>query len=120
MLNALKEYWQAGEFPKNYDYPGERRPCFIDKDRNICAVGYLVERSVNREFAETINSMFQYDYINSMDLPELLEWTEEHGFTLEEVATIQPTYGPPPGTISPLFGIGSSILNGFNIGFTTL
>ena len=35
MLDLLNEYWMAGAFPKNYDYPDQRIPCFIDKDGNI-------------------------------------------------------------------------------------
>src|SRR5438876_2576218 len=41
MLNLLQEYLENGVFPSNYDYKNERRPCFIDQNRNICAVGYL-------------------------------------------------------------------------------
>jgi hypothetical protein len=30
--DMLHTYWTAGAFPRNHDHPGERRPCFIDKD----------------------------------------------------------------------------------------
>ena len=43
MLDLLNDYWTAGIFPRNYGYPDQRIPCFIDKDGNICAVGYLIE-----------------------------------------------------------------------------
>lgn len=42
VLDLLHSYWQAGVFPRNFDYPNERRPCFIDRDGRLCAVGYLV------------------------------------------------------------------------------
>ena len=43
-LQFLHQYWTAGVFPINYDY-AERRPCFIDREGNICAVGYLVAKT---------------------------------------------------------------------------
>ena len=52
MLDLLNDYWTAGAFPKNYDYPDQRIPCFIDKDGNICAVGYLIEQTAGRQVAE--------------------------------------------------------------------
>ena len=45
LLDLLHQYWTAAVFPKNYDYSNERKPCFIDKDGNICAVGYLLEQT---------------------------------------------------------------------------
>ena len=38
LLDHLHDYWISGLFPRNYDYT-ERRPCFIDRDGRICAVG---------------------------------------------------------------------------------
>src|SRR5215216_4015200 len=46
ILNLLHEYWTRGVFPSNFDYPDERRPCFIDRDGKICAVGYLIEKTL--------------------------------------------------------------------------
>lgn len=51
MLDLLHEYREAGSFPCNYDYPGERCPCFIDREGRICAVGYLVEKTAGRHVA---------------------------------------------------------------------
>lgn len=93
LLDHLHEYWNAGAFPVNYDFPGERRPCFIDKNGNICAVGYLVEQSAGRKMAEAINARYQYSYIADMNMPALLGWVENSGLTLEECAMIQPEYG---------------------------
>ena len=52
MLDLLRDYRETGVFPRNYDYPGIRKPCFIDKDGRICAVGYLVEQTAGREVAQ--------------------------------------------------------------------
>ena len=58
LLNHLQDYIHNGIFPRNYKYPNERKPNFIDERGRICVVGYLIEKSVDRELAEIINSKF--------------------------------------------------------------
>ncbi|MCI5055347.1 MAG: hypothetical protein MRY83_04515 [Flavobacteriales bacterium] len=41
ILSILEEYIKQQKFPKNTQYT-ERRPCFIDDNGTICAVGYLI------------------------------------------------------------------------------
>ena len=91
LLDLLHDYWKSGVFPTNYD-KRDRRPCFIDNDGVICAVGYLVEQTAGRQAAEDISALFQYDYVVDMDVPELAEWVANSGLTIEEYAIIQPTY----------------------------
>ena len=55
LLNILHQYIVEENFPSNYDYEGQRLPCFIDKNGKICAVGYLIEKSAGRGVAEDIN-----------------------------------------------------------------
>ena len=125
VLDLLHEYWTAGIFPTNYDYPGERKPCFIDRDGNICAVGYLVEMTAGRAAAEQINERHQYDYIADMNEESVSNWADEYGLSLEECAMIQPSYGgiyPPQGKveqpIKPGYGVSSGVLCGVNIAMT--
>ncbi len=124
ILDMLQQYNEAGQFPVNRDYPGERKPCFIDADGNICAVGYLIEQTKGREIAEAINAKYQYDLLLDMDEPAIAAWAEEFGLTLEECAMIQPVYGPlpDPGTsyvdIRTGYGISSSLVGGSNIFIT--
>jgi hypothetical protein len=92
LMDLLRGYAQAGVFPDNFDVEGGRRPCFIDDEGKICAVGYLVEQTLGREVAEAINDQFQYATIGEMDLDFLREWMSEYGVTLRDLATIQPTY----------------------------
>ncbi len=92
LLNLLREYYQRGKFPENHHASGERKPCFIDDDGTICAVGYLVEQTAGRQTAEALNKEFQYEEILNMNSPILDTWISESGFTKEEIATIQPTY----------------------------
>ncbi|HEY0059128.1 MAG TPA: hypothetical protein VGB56_08320 [Flavisolibacter sp.] len=120
-LQVLHRYWTTGNFPKNEAYK-ERRPCFIDREGNICAVGYLIEQTVGRNVAENISRLYQYDYLLDMNEPVIKNWAEEYGFTLEECAMIQPTYGPIPADqtyevpVKTGYGISSAFATGTNIG----
>ena len=74
VLDILHSYLLRGKFPKNYDYPDERKPCFIDKHGTLCAVGYLVSETTGREVSEVINEEYKYfdlkDMVNQLDLIE--------------------------------------------------
>lgn len=120
VLDLLRDYWQAAKFPINAEYPGERRPCFIDDAGTICAVGYLVEQTLGREVAEQINADHQYDFLLDMNEPLIAAWAEENGLTLEECAMIQPAYGWQPDEtinkdIKPGYGVSSGIVGGVNL-----
>jgi hypothetical protein len=122
ILDLLNEYWTARVFPKNYDYPDQRIPCFIDKDGNICAVGYLIEQTAGRQVAEEINSKFKYEYLLAMNDPKIDSWVQTSGLTKEECAMIQPAYGPAPtdNYISPAYGVSSSLVGGLNLSLNTI
>lgn len=122
MLDLLNEYWTAGVFPINYDYPDQRIPCFIDKDGNICAVGYLIEQTAGRQITEEINSKFKYEYLLAMNDQTVDSWVQSSGLTKEECAMIQPTYGQEPtdNYISPSYGVSSSLIGGLNLSLNTI
>jgi len=122
MLDLLNDYWVAGVFPKNYDYPDQRIPCFIDKDGNICAVGYLIEHTVGRQIAEEINSKFKYEYLLAMNDQTVDSWVQSSGLTKQECGMIQPAYGPAPSDnyISSAYGISSSLIGGLNLSLNTI
>ena len=127
MMDLLNRSWKAGVFPKNYDYPGERKPCFIDRDGNICAVGYLVEQILGREAAEAINSKYKYKYLLNMVDDQLDSWIAVNGLSKEECAMIQPGYGfptlPPPGnyTVSdPANEISTAVWGGLNVSLSAI
>lgn len=116
MLNLLNTYWNAGEFPKNYDFQNQRVPCFIDKEGNICAVGYLIEHSSGRELAEEINGKFKYSPLLEMEDEAVEYWIESSGLTKKECAMIQPWYGYAPNVnIRYPYGLSSSLLIGLNL-----
>lgn len=93
VIRLLREYWQAGVFPVNKKYQ-HNRPCFIDADGRLCAVGYLVAKTAGLHIAEAINRDYQYAYINEMELEVLDSWMAAQGLTLRECAMIQPAYEP--------------------------
>lgn len=120
LLDKLREYRKAGEFPSNFDHE-ERTPCFIDEDGNICAVGYLVAQTAGWDAAEKIASAFNFDRIHEMDLPLLTEWVANSGLTLNECAMIQPAYGiRPTNPSSPEYEMGTALLGGVNATMITL
>ncbi len=92
LLDDLHRYWQAGVFPRNTGHPGERRPYFIDHEGRACAVGALVIASGERTLAEDIDRRFHTDYLRDMSEPRVLDWASAHGFTVAELALIQPSY----------------------------
>ena len=92
VLEHLRAYIRRGEFPINSKYD-ERRPCFIDEKGTYCAVGYLIQQTAGSALAEKINQIYQYDFLSDMKLPELSQWISKSGFSTEELATVQPTYG---------------------------
>ncbi|OAQ40671.1 hypothetical protein A5893_06945 [Pedobacter psychrophilus] len=124
LLGLLHDYWTKGLFPKNYDYTNQRKPCFIDKDGTICAVGYLVEQTTSRQAANDINSKHKYDELLAINNQTVDNWVLTSGLTKEECAMIQPTYGPTPvnsyNYISPAYGISSSIIGGLNLSLNTV
>lgn len=116
LLNLLHEYRSAGLFPKNYEREG-RKPCFIDRDGTICAVGYLIEQTAGRATAEDINSRHQYATIFEMQDKQVDKWIAQSGLTKEECAMIQPMYNQTPTykpEIKPAYAITSSVLIGLN------
>ena len=116
LLKLLFDYRSAGVFPKNYKYPG-RKPCFIDQDGAICAVGYLIEQTAGRAVAEDINGRHQYATIFEMKDRKVDEWIAQSGLSKEECALIQPGYNYIPDykpEIKTAYAITSSVLMGLN------
>ena len=121
LLDLLHAYWQAGVFPQNTQYPLEPRPCFIDQEGRLCAVGFLLAMTRGIDAANDINLRNQYSYVLDMNEPALLQWADEYGLTVEECAMIQPTYGPPPpaqtsyAELKTGYAVPSAILSGGNL-----
>lgn len=118
ILDLFHTYWTNGVYPKNYDYADQRKPCFIDRDGNICAVGYLIEQTTSRQVADEINNNYKYQELLAMNDQTINNWVSTSGLTKEEFAMIQPAYAGDPTSnnyISPRYGISSSIITGLNV-----
>lgn len=96
LLGYLEDYIAKGTTPANTYVPW-RNPVFIDAQGNICAVGYLIERSVGRAVAEQIAATHRLDYLEDISaaMREVADWVETSGLTLDELASIQPGYPGP-------------------------
>ncbi len=95
LIQALRRYAEAGVFPQRVvdDYDG-RRPRFVDHRGVHCAVGELMRLTGYGADAVNINRRYEHAYVSEIPRPLLQDWALEHGFTLHELAMIQPTYTP--------------------------
>lgn len=91
-LDRLHAYALEGRFPR-HDSPRGRTPRFVDHEGRLCAVGDLIATTEGRAAAERVNARHEYDLVLEMHEPALDAWAAENGFTLRELATIQPAYG---------------------------
>ena len=94
-LDVLNDYWKRGIFPIN-TFHNQRQPYFVDQQGTACAVGYLVKESGAQEIVDLIQKENNYAYIEELQkhYPELQNWAEQNGFTLDELTWIQPGYFP--------------------------
>ena len=93
LIEVLATYAQQKVFPKN-SFHSIRTPYFIDQFGNYCAVGFLVKESGFDGISKSIAANQNFAYVHDIDSPELLNWSIKHGFTLDELALIQPGYSP--------------------------
>ena len=114
-LDVLNDYWKKGVFPKNI-YHQKRQPYFIDHLGTACAVGHLVREDGGIAFAEKIKKENNYAYISELQLiyPELKSWADNNGFTMEELAWIQPGYPPAEQSWSAV-GNGGGVEGHINV-----
>jgi hypothetical protein len=91
LLDTLEAYADRGLFPQNLTVPG-RAPVFVDEGGTACAVGQLMIGSGHATLAERIRNEMNLAYIHAIALPEVAVWARDHGFTIDELAWIQPTY----------------------------
>lgn len=94
LLDDLEIYAKRQVFPINL-YHKERRPYFIDHLGTHCAVGYMMLLSGNEDLAQRISTKENYAYLRDIQTNGVEEWAENHGFTIDELAWIQPGYMLP-------------------------
>jgi hypothetical protein len=84
----------AGEFPHNYDFPGEAVPYFVDRATGVrCAVAHLLDFTGHGDIVQRVTALD-----NNIWVPELAGdaefngWLKAYGLTLAEAARIQAPY----------------------------
>jgi hypothetical protein len=126
IISLLKDYEEAGQFPKNYHFQN-RRPVFIDRDGNLCAVGYLIANTEGLDAAKKINQAHKYDYIEDIDSKLIEGWLTKNGLSMKEAVMIQPAYEwqktnkthvSNNNHIETEYALSSSLLGGAQIGIS--
>jgi len=93
LIRTLKVYQEEGKFPINTRH-SKRTPYFIDDFGTACAVGHLMIESGRDDLALRIKEEHNFDYIADIKTVGVLDWATEYGFSLDELALIQPAYAP--------------------------
>ncbi|TNE91310.1 MAG: hypothetical protein EP330_05395 [Deltaproteobacteria bacterium] len=108
LLDVLHDYRVAGQYPENEvsrvgrtrpkpfpagfpEAPG-RTPVFVDEHGTHCAVGYLLAVDGEDALVARIAATDNLAYVHELADPDLLDWADARGFTVDELARIQPAY----------------------------
>lgn len=92
-LDNLRTYWQAGQFPRNEHFPGQRLPYFRDAHGTPCAMAYLIEKAGGSALVARVAKTNNNAYVRELAPdPELQRWLRTNGMTAAEAAWVQPTY----------------------------
>lgn len=97
-IEVLRQYWRAGRFPHNHDFPGRHVPYFQDRHGRPSELAYLIAQSGRQDLVDRIatinNNGTVFEIANDRKLgPELRTWLQEAGLTIEEAALMQSFYG---------------------------
>jgi len=80
-----------------------KNPIFIDRKGTHCAVGYLMQQSGYESLATQIDAEQKFAYVHQINVNGVTEWANKFGFTIDELAWIQPGY-PVSSNASDLLG----------------
>ncbi len=108
-IQVLHDYAARGIFPANHC--SYTTPVFIDEFNTHCAVGHLMQQSGFDAMAVRIAS--RNNLVHSIDIndPEVYAWQESSGFTMEELALIQPSYYAPPSQFEQQYACTTAYFN---------
>jgi hypothetical protein len=120
-MGWLREYREAGSFPRNDRFPERAMPFFRDGRGVLCAMAYLIDRSGRRDLVDRVASTRNNAFIPELaGDPELRTWLDSVGLSVAEAARIQPFYGPPPGEpaeqgVSASYALTSILVSGSSL-----
>jgi hypothetical protein len=124
LIGWLREYREAGTFPRNDRIPKRAMPFFRDSRGVLCAMAYLIERSGRRDLVDRVAVTRNNAFIPELaGDPELRAWLDSVGLSVAEAARIQPSYGPFPNVpedqaVSANYALTSILVSGSSL--TTL
>lgn len=119
ILHHLEEYANERNFPVNSEFY-LRTPIFLDKFGILCAVGYLIYKTIGFNYAKQIDDLYHRCKIKEMEiqkLPFLYNWIRTYGLDLEDLARVQPGYD---GICEYLLGQIVIIFLGFSLNLAIL
>jgi hypothetical protein len=102
LLDVLHTYQISEAYPQNIQYAFQT-PIFIDTFNNYCAVGWLMHSSGFESLANEIAAKQNLAYVPEIKNQGLTYWQEWSGFSIDELAWIQPGY-PPSTPVNALLG----------------
>ncbi len=120
LIGWLREYRDAGEFPRNDRFP-VARPIFRDERGALCAMAYLIERSGRGDLVDRVALTRNYAYIPELaDDPALVAWLDSVGLSVAEAARIQPEYDYFPGVpedeeVTASYAVSSILVSGASL-----
>ncbi len=93
LLDSLTTYFERSVFPLNNKAPFPT-PVFVDDVGTHCAVGYLLHASGYDDVVGKIAEENNLAYVRDLQhlYPVLGNWAQQQGFTVQELAWIQPLY----------------------------
>ena len=94
LLGTLRAYRDAGEFPHNYDFPGQAVPYFVDRGTGVlCAVAHLMASTGRRDIVDRVATLNNNVWVAELAGDTAFNgWLDHHGLTLAEAARIQVPY----------------------------
>lgn len=117
LLTTLRDYRDAGVFPRNYDFPGLAVPYFVDRETGVlCAVAHLVASTGRRDIVDRVARAD-----NNILVPQLAGdsafngWLDRHGLTLADAARIQVPYMMLEGTDQPSADRNGALTTGTSV-----
>jgi hypothetical protein len=124
LLATLRAYRDRGDFPHNYDFPGQLVPYFVDrKTGTLCAVAHLLESTGRRDIVDRVARMNNNVWVSALaGDTALTHWLDDNGLTIAEAARIQVPYAAPAATMPTVVGaslvVGTSLVSSLVNGLT--
>ena len=93
-IATLAAYRDAARFPRNYDFPGQAVPYFVDRLTGIhCAVAHLLQQTGREDIVVRVAATNNNVWVPELAADTALHgWLNTHGLTLAEAARIQVPY----------------------------